>query len=92
MDERIWEGLLSTALAILDDLDTRGLDAPEVLMGGDRAAPRRDLQLARLREMALAPEPVPASDVPPLGDFARLFPSMIGAAIRMLEREGRANQ
>ena len=34
MDERIWEGLLSTALAILDDLDTQGLGAPEVVMGG----------------------------------------------------------
>ena len=34
MDERIWEGLLSTALAILDDLEARGLGAPEVAMGG----------------------------------------------------------
>jgi hypothetical protein len=34
MDERIWEGLLSTALAILDDLDARGLGSPEVVMGG----------------------------------------------------------
>jgi hypothetical protein len=34
MDERIWEGLLSTALAILDNLKARGLGAPEVAMGG----------------------------------------------------------
>jgi Nucleotidyl transferase AbiEii toxin, Type IV TA system len=34
MDERIWERLLSTALAILDDLKARGLGAPEVAMGG----------------------------------------------------------
>jgi Nucleotidyl transferase AbiEii toxin, Type IV TA system len=34
MDERIWEGLLSTALVILDDLEARGLGAPEIAMGG----------------------------------------------------------
>jgi hypothetical protein len=33
MDERIWEGLLTTALAILDDLEARGLGAPDVAMG-----------------------------------------------------------
>ncbi len=33
MDERSWEGLLSTAVAILDDLD-EGLGAPEMAMGG----------------------------------------------------------
>ncbi len=34
MDERIWEELLSTPLAILDDLEARGLCAPDVAMGG----------------------------------------------------------
>jgi hypothetical protein len=34
MDERIWEGLLSAALAILDDLGARGVGAPEYVMGG----------------------------------------------------------
>ncbi len=34
MDERIWEGLLSTALAIFDDLEARGFGAPDVAMGG----------------------------------------------------------
>jgi Nucleotidyl transferase AbiEii toxin, Type IV TA system len=217
MDERTWEGLLSTALAILDDLSTRGLGAPEVVMGGgtvlmmrmhhrlsndidlflhdaqwlarltprlndqvagmvrdyseqansvklvlaqgdidfvvtgavsgvapaealdfrgrtimleateeilakklffrgallkprdvfdlvaaheifpdaaaraiDAAASRRDLQLARLRELALAPESVLTSDILPLRDFGRLVPSMIAAAIDLIKREARA--
>jgi hypothetical protein len=34
MDERIWEGLLSTALVVLDDLEARGFGAPEIAMGG----------------------------------------------------------
>jgi hypothetical protein len=33
MDERICEGLLSTALAMLD-LEARGLGSPELVMGG----------------------------------------------------------
>ena len=34
MNERIWEGLLSTALDILEGLEARGLGAPEIVMGG----------------------------------------------------------
>lgn len=34
MDEQSWERLLKTALAILDDLEVRGVGAPEVAMGG----------------------------------------------------------
>jgi Nucleotidyl transferase AbiEii toxin, Type IV TA system len=217
MDERIWEGLLATALVILDDLRARGLGAPEIAMGGgtvlmmrmhhrlskdidlflhdaqwlahltprlndrvagmvrdyseqansvrlvlaqgdidfvvagsvtgvapremldfhgraimleateeilakklffraaslkprdvfdlvaahelfhdaaaraiDAAASRRDLQLARLRELALAPEPVLMSDILPSPDFARLIPSLIATAIDMIEREAGA--
>ncbi|MGB3584875.1 MAG: nucleotidyl transferase AbiEii/AbiGii toxin family protein [Roseiarcus sp.] len=58
----------------------------------DAAAPRRDLQLTRLREMALAPESVLRSDILPLRDFARVVPSMIASAIDMIERQGRAKQ
>jgi hypothetical protein len=217
MDERIWEGLLATALVILDDLRARGLGAPEIAMGGgtvlmmrmhhrlskdidlflhdaqwlahltprlndrvagmvrdyseqansvrlvlaqgdidfvvagsvtgvapretldfhgraimleateeilakklffraaslkprdvfdlvaahelfhdaaaraiDAAASRRDLQRARLRELALAPEPVLMSDILPSPDFARLIPSLIATAIDMIEREAGA--
>jgi hypothetical protein len=217
MDERIWEGLLATALVILDDLRARGLGAPEIAMGGgtvlmmrmhhrlskdidlflhdaqwlahltprlndrvagmvrdyseqansvrlvlaqgdidfvvagsvtgvapretldfhgraimleateeilakklffraaslkprdvfdlvaahelfhdaaaraiDAAASRRDLPLARLRELALAPEPVLMSDILPSPDFARLIPSLIATAIDMIEREAGA--
>jgi len=217
MDERIWEGLLSTALVILDDLEARGVGAPEIAMGGgaalmmrmhhrlskdidlflhdaqwlarltprlndrvagmvldyaeqansvklvlaqgdidfvvagsvtgvapqemldfrgrrimleameeilakklffraaslkprdvfdlvaahelfpdaaaraiDAAASRRDLQLARLRELARAPELVLTSDILPSPDFARLIPSLIATAIDMIEREAGA--
>jgi Nucleotidyl transferase AbiEii toxin, Type IV TA system len=217
MDERIWEGLLATALVILDDLRARGLGAPEIAMGGgtvlmmrmhhrlskdidlflhdaqwlahltprlndrvagmvrdyseqansvrlvlaqgdidfvvagsvtgvapretldfhgraimleateeilakklffraaslkprdvfdlvaahelfhdaaaraiDAAASRRDLPLARLRQLALAPEPVLMSDILPSPDFARLIPSLIATAIDMIEREAGA--
>ena len=34
MNERIWEGLLSTAVDILEDLEAQGLGAPEIVMGG----------------------------------------------------------
>ncbi len=37
MDERSWEGLLKSALAILDDLRQTGGDAPEVVLGGGTA-------------------------------------------------------
>jgi hypothetical protein len=214
MDERIWEGLLSTALVILDDIEAQGLGAPDVAMGGgtvlmmrmhhrvskdidlflhdaqwlarltprlndrvagmvrdyseqansiklvlaqgdidfvvagsvtgvapketldfrgreilleateeilakklffraaslkprdvfdlvaahelfhdaaaraiDAAASRRDLQLARLRELALAPERVLTSDILPSPDFARLIPSLIATAIDMIKGE-----
>jgi hypothetical protein len=53
----------------------------------DAAASRRDLQLARLRELALAPELVLTSDILPSPDFARLIPSLIATAIDMIKRE-----
>jgi hypothetical protein len=34
MDELIWEELLSTALAILDDAGAHGAGAPDIVMGG----------------------------------------------------------
>ncbi len=34
MDERSWEGLLSTALAILDDIEAQGHGAPDIVLGG----------------------------------------------------------
>ena len=34
MDERTWEELLSTALAILDDACAQGVGAPDIVMGG----------------------------------------------------------
>jgi hypothetical protein len=37
MDERTWEDLLSIALAIIDDINERGLGAPEIVLGGGTA-------------------------------------------------------
>ena len=34
MDENSWKGLLASALSILDDLESRGVGAPEVSLGG----------------------------------------------------------
>jgi hypothetical protein len=34
MNERVWEGLLSTVVDILEDLGAQGLRAPEIVMGG----------------------------------------------------------
>ncbi len=34
MDERTWEGLLASALAILDDVSMQGVRAPDVVMSG----------------------------------------------------------
>ena len=34
MDERSWEGLLSTALLILDDIEAQGSGAPDIVLGG----------------------------------------------------------
>jgi hypothetical protein len=56
----------------------------------DAAASRRDLQLARLRELALAPERVLTSDILPSEDFTRLIPSLAATAIGMIGREAGA--
>lgn len=34
MDERSWEGLHSTALSILDDIEAQGKGAPDIVLGG----------------------------------------------------------
>lgn len=71
MDERSWEGLLLTALAILDDLDARGLGAPEIAMGGGTALMMRmHHRLSR--------------DVAPIGDFMKVVPSMIDSALALI--------
>jgi hypothetical protein len=53
----------------------------------EAASPRSDLQLTRLRELALAPEGVLTSDILPSQDFAWLVPSLIATAIAVIERE-----
>lgn len=34
MDENSWKGLLASALSILDDIEARGMGAPDVVLGG----------------------------------------------------------
>jgi len=54
----------------------------------EASQPRRDLQLARLRELARTPEETLMSDVSPFPEFRRLVPSMISTAIDLLRRDG----
>ncbi len=71
---------LVAAHELFPDLAARAVDA---------AAPRRGLQLVRLRELAKAPAAALASDLSPLPNFARLVPSMIAAAIDVIEGAAR---
>jgi predicted nucleotidyltransferase component of viral defense system len=52
----------------------------------DASAPRRDAQLKRLRELStLGTQPL-SQDVAPLGDFAKIVPTMIDTALALIEQ------
>ncbi len=81
MDERIWEGLLSTALAILDDLDARGLGAPDVAMGGGTVLMMRmHHRLSKDIDLCDAKRNLDDSAATP-GDFTKMVPTMIDSAL-----------
>jgi hypothetical protein len=57
----------------------------------EAARSRRDLQLARLRELARAPEADLSSGILPLSDFGGLVPTMIESAIALVDRKAEAS-
>ena len=73
---------LVAALQVLPEAAKRAIDA---------ASPRRDLQLARLRELSRTPKPRLSTDILALKDFNRLVPTMIETAIGSIERAAGAH-
>ncbi len=58
----------------------------------EASRPRRDLQLARLRELARTPEGSLMRDFSPLPDFKRLVPSMISTAVDVIRGDEEARR
>lgn len=105
MDERTWEGLLSTALGVVDEIESRGHGALDIVVGGGTVLMMRmhhrvskdvdiflhDVQWLSWLTPRLNDRPRLSTDILALKDFDRLVPTMIETAIGSIERAAGAH-